>query len=123
MSKPRWTGAKDTGGRMYTPAEYVAVGSVLAQCIGRANAKTVEQMATITKIGSRTVRSALSAYDGTPMGVQAYTESGAIYLAEWAEDAEGYTSKLKGQVRTMLSRIDRREEGTKLLPRRQSRLF
>lgn len=118
----RWSGGKDAGGPTYRPDEYASVSAVLAQCIDPYHAKTVEEIATLTRIGSRTVRAALSDHDGS-LGVVAFTEGGGVYLAEYAEDAEAYTRKLEAQIGTMQRRIARRQEATRRLPRRQYGLF
>jgi hypothetical protein len=120
-----WSGSKDSGSPIYRPDEYATVTTwMLARCVGPERACSVEQIATATGLGSRTVRAILSAADSTAdMGVVAYTEDNGCFLATYAEQAEGYTRKLGAQIATMQHRQDRRHAATQRLPRGQLRLW
>jgi hypothetical protein len=122
MSAGAWSGGKDAGASVYHGDEYRRVVAYLAEQDCPERARLVEELARLTRLESRTVRAIISDADGA-IGVVAFTERNAVYLAQSAEEAERYTRKLEAQIATMASRVARRQRATIRLPRAQGRLF
>ncbi len=119
---PRWSGSKDQGPRNYELAERERVLTTMATAQGEDKALAIDVIASLTGLEARTVRAILSEADGVAF-VLAYTDDQRVYLAQWREEADRYTTKLEAQVRTMRDRMTRRSTLSSSLPYRQGRLI
>lgn len=113
-----WSGKKDSGERTYDAHQQQVVRRDILGHVGAVAATQIEAISQRTNVPARTTRAILSDMDGDGL-VFAYTDDMMVFIAEWQEEAEGYTRKLAAQVRTMSDRLDARRRMQAKLPRRQ----
>lgn len=80
-----------------------------------------EDLARMCGMGGRTVRQILADADGIEFLLAGSDDGYAI--AEFAEQAESFTRRIKAQAFTMMERVRRREDAQEKLFRRQPVLF
>lgn len=114
----RAQGVHGAGGRTYKPEMATRILAILCnECVGPAQAITVERLAARVGLNGRAVRQVVGDLELAGKVLTGYPTEGesGYFVCETAEQAESLTRRLESQVGTMQKRIDARRKSAQLL--------